>query len=283
MKRFYQAAGISKQCFHHYLKIKTEQHIDRQRFLPLIDEIREEYPTMSAREMHRLIKPPNMGRDRFEAFCFEAGYRVVRKRAYHRTTNSLGVTRFPNLISELELKGVNHVWVSDITYYRIQERFYYLTFIIDRFTRLIVGHSVSQDLFVENTTIPALAMATKRRKGVKPEIFHSDGGGQYYSKAFLKLTGKNVQNSMGECAYDNPHAERVNGLIKNDYLSYYSPKNFKELQDQTARAVSNYNNKHHSSIRTSPVRYEQLSTNEQMLTKKKSRKKRKINIKIINS
>ena len=66
---------------------------------------------------------------------------------------------FENLIKGMELKGINQVWVSDITYYRIGERFYYLTFILDLYSRYIVGHAVSESLFTEQTTIPALNMA----------------------------------------------------------------------------------------------------------------------------
>ena len=275
MAPLYQAAGLTKQAFHQYLDRKLEQRNECEQLLPLIAEIRKEYPALSAREMYRIIQPVRMGRDRFEKYCFEEGFKLERKRAFHRTTNSLGVTRFPNLIKGLELKGVNQVWVSDITYYRIQDRFYYLTFITDQFSRRILGHSVSEDLLTENTTIPALKMAFQTRQGIRPMIFHSDGGGQYYSKEFRALTGPNIANSMGECAYENPHAERVNGLIKNDYIIHYGPQSIEELRVQTKRAVDNYNLKRHSALKASPLVFEQLLTNPQLLTKEKKDQKKK--------
>ena len=112
-----------------------------------------------------------MGRDKFEQFWFK----LVVKRSYHRTTDWLGVTRFENLITSMELTGVNQVWVSDITYYRIGERFYYITFILDLYSRFIVGYAASNSLLTSQTTIPSLKMALKLRKPDPGLIFHSDG------------------------------------------------------------------------------------------------------------
>jgi len=230
---------------------------------------------MSAREMYRIIQPVRLGRDRFESFCFSRGLKVQRKVSLYRTTNSLGVTRFANLIKDREVTGVNQVWVSDITYYRIRERFYFLTFITDLGSRRILGHAVSATMLTEETTIPALVMAFETRKGVRPTILHSDGGGQYYCKAFLSLTRPDIRNSMGKEAYDNPNAERINGQIKNDYLIHYNPQTLQELVVQTDRAVMNYNLKRHSAIKQSPLEFE-LSTNEQLSTKEKKNQKKKI-------
>ncbi|MBK8811967.1 MAG: DDE-type integrase/transposase/recombinase [Acidobacteria bacterium] len=92
---------------------------------------------------------------------FRTEFKIERKRAYHRTTDSRGVTRFDNLIAGFELTGVNQVWVSDIAYYRIGERFYYLTFIMDLFSRRIVGWRSRDNLMTEHTTLPAIRMAIR--------------------------------------------------------------------------------------------------------------------------
>ena len=85
------------------------------------------------------------------------------------------------------------------------------------------------------------------KKQLKGTIIHSDGGGQYYADEFRKLT-KHMQNSMAKEVYENPHAERVNGTIKNDYLKLYSPQNEASLNRELARAVYNYKTgKPHSS------------------------------------
>jgi putative transposase len=122
---------------------------------------------------------------------------------------------------------------------------YYITFIIDNYSRFIVGWSVSDGLKTEQPTLRALKLAVKRRGGVDLTglIFHSDGGGQYYAKACLAYTReKNMVNSMCEYAYVNGKAERVNGIIKNNYLRPWGCSNKAELVKNVDRACSNYNN-----------------------------------------
>lgn len=252
---------MSKQSFHQRLDRQLIIFQEQEQLLVLIKQIREDHPRMSSRQMYRLLRPRHMGRDRFEMFCFERGYKIAVKKSFHRTTNSLGVTRFKNLLSEIELNGINQAWVSDITYYRIGETFYYLTFILDVYSRLIVGYSVSQDLLTSSTTIPALKIALKTRKIGNGLIFHSDGGGQYYCKEWLHLTSEyQIKNSMGVDVYENPYAERINGIIKNDYLVGYGPANYSELVKMTTKAVLKYNSeKPHGSIgNITPLEYERI-------------------------
>jgi putative transposase len=274
----FRALDTSKQAFHQKLDRQMSLLEEKEQLLVLVRQIREDHPRMSSRQMYRLLRPAHLGRDRFEAFCFENGFKVSLKRAYHKTTNSLGVTRFKNLIADYELTGVNQVWVSDITYYRIEEKFYYLTFILDLYSRFIVGHSVSMDLSTHSTTIAALRIALNTRK-IKPGlIIHSDGGGQYYCKEWLSLTrDQKMRNSMCDSPYENPHAERINGVIKNDYLCGYGPESWDQLIPMTAKAVNKYNDeKPHSSLgQLSPNQYEQLSTSEQKEKKKQKKKKRR--------
>jgi putative transposase len=219
----------------------------------IIRDVRRDHPMMSAREMYRLIKPEHIGRDKFETYCFASGFRVNRPVNYQRTTNSLGVTRFENLLLSLEVTRVNQVWVSDITYYRLQERFYYLTFIMDLYTRKIVGDSSSSTLRTVSTTIPALIMALNKRNkhNINGLILHSDGGGQYYSKEFLLITRKfGISNSMCESVYENAHAERLNGVIKNHYIIPYKPATYGELKKSLEKSTRMYNNfKPHRSLK----------------------------------
>ena len=261
MNVLYRVLGVSKQSFHQRLNRQMFLLEEMEQLLVLVRQIRSDHPRMSSRQMYRLLKPVHLGRDRFEAFCFENGFKVSVKRAYHRTTNSLGVTRFENLLMDFELTGINQVWVSDITYYRIGEKFYYLTFILDLYSRVIVGHSVSCDLLTASTTIVALQVALKRRKIQEGTIIHSDGGGQYYCKEWLQLTSRyQLSNSMCESVYENPHAERINGIIKNDYLVGYGPENYSQLIGLTQKAVMKYNSeKPHQSIgNISPDAFEEL-------------------------
>jgi transposase InsO family protein len=215
-----------------------------EQLLVIVGEVRKDHPGMNLRDLYRLIKPDFIGRDAFEAYFMSMGYGVKMKKAFRRTTDSSGVIRFDNLVDGFKLDGVNQIWVSDITYYRIGENFYYLTFIMDMYSRMIVGYSVSRYLRTVYTTIPAIVRAIKARKDVALHglVFHSDGGGQYYSNEFTQLTAKvGIINSMGISCYENPNAERLNGIIKNNYLKHYAPINFEQLVKMTDKAVCMYN------------------------------------------
>jgi putative transposase len=289
MNLVFKAIGISKQSFHQKLSRQLSHQKESSQLLPRIREIRKYHPNMSSRSMHGMIGPVHLGRDRFESFCFENGFKIAVKRAFHRTTNSLGVTRFENLIFQKRVTGVNRVWASDITYYRIGEKFYYLTFIIDLYSRFVVGYSISETLLTEHTTIPALKMAMKTRIITEGLIIHSDGGGQYYAKEWLDLTTRGrMRNSMCESVYENAHAERLNGIIKNDYLRLHGPQNYQQLITMTNQTVFRYNYErpHQSLGKISPDQFEKSRPPEaypQSFKKKKSNKKRKNALYVDNS
>jgi len=244
---------------------------------------------LSSREIYYMLSPTFMGRDKFEVFCFEHSLRVIREKSRFKTTNSNGVLRFPNLILELnELTGVNQLWVSDITYFTIGDQVYYLTFVLDVYNRKIIGYSVSKTLRTMDTTINALIMAIHNQKLGKQSgtIIHSDGGGQYYSNEFKKLTRSyGMLNSMGKSAYENPHAERINGIIKNYYLKPYEPKNFEKLEELLKKAVYLYNNErpHQALGRLCPDEFDRrvkagILTKTWIINKKKKvTKKEKVN------
>jgi transposase InsO family protein len=234
---------------------------EQKQLLLLVYQIRNDHPTMCCRDMYYKIQPQNMGRDAFESFCKQEGLMSVRAKNWRRTTDSTGVVRFDNLTIDLTINRINQVWQSDITYYEVKDKFYYITFIVDSFSRKIVGHNVSQRLYTEHTTLPALETAIRNRKNNKLDglIFHSDGGGQYYDKEFLKLTKKNkIQNSMCEYPWENGKAERINGIIKNNYLKHRDIRGYSDLVKEVDRSVQLYNEeKPHSKLkRKTPVEFE---------------------------
>lgn len=246
-------------------KYKLEE---QEQLIPLINEIRRDHPRMSARDIYLKLQPSCMGRDQFERFCMDSGYRLKQLRNYRITTNSLGVTRFPNLIKELEVTRVNQVFVSDITYYDMGSETYYLTFIMDLFNREVVGWSASDNMRTENTTIPALHKLVNIRGSANLEdaILHSDGGGQYYCKEFKTLTKdlKMVNSMTEEKVYENAHAERLNGIIKNNYLYPYGPTNLSSLKRLLDKAVLMYNTgKPHKALgKLTPSEFKKTVDNE---------------------
>lgn len=234
---------------------------EQQQLLPLIRKIRSDHPRMSARDLYYKLQPSTMGRDQFEQFCYNSGFRVRKTKNYRVTTNSIGVTRFPNKIKGMEVTGVNQVFVSDITYFDMGSKVYYITLIMDLYNREVAGWSVSDNLRTESTTIPALQRVIMHRgtANLRGAIMHSDGGGQYYSNEFKQLTQElDMMNSMTEeKVYENAHAERLNGVIKNNYLYPYGPTDLKSLKRDLAKAVKMYNTeKPHSALgRLTPSDY----------------------------
>lgn len=258
--------GTTKQNVHQRLERELKREEEKEQLKVILRQVREDHPEMGCKLLYKKVKPETMGRDKFFEFYRDYGFKIVPKKCFRRTTDSSGVIRFPNLVKDRELTGVNQVWVSDITYYEMNSKFYYLTFIMDQYSRRVIGYSASKTLKTIDTTIPALQMALARIKDiekVKP-IIHSDGGGQYYSKKFLKLTNGRLRNSMCINVYENPHAERINGTIKNSYLRGYNPTGIETLNRNLEKAVYMYNyEKPHSAIDYyTPVEYEQEISKE---------------------
>lgn len=253
MKDLYLIGKISKQGFHKWLDKRYKKMEEQEQCLLIMRELRKEHKNMSPVQFYYIIKPKTMGRDQFVAFCNSMGFKVNVKKRVYKTTDSRGVIRFPNRILDMtELTGINQLWVSDITYFNLKDQTVFLTFIQDIYNREIVGHSLAINLLTASTTIPALRMAIANRNLAKGSdlVFHSDGGGQYYSGEFRMLTQSvDIINSMGENSYENPFAERLNGIIKNDYLYPNEPQNLEQLRRLLTKAVKSYNEgKPHSSL-----------------------------------
>jgi transposase InsO family protein len=215
----------------------------------LIQVVRQDHPEMGAKSLYLKLRPSTMGRDRFYRWYRENELTIVPRKNWRRTTDSSGVIRFSNLIKDQELTSVNQVWVSDITYYQIGEDFHYITLVMDQYSRKIKGYSASRSLHMEATTVPAIKMALLGVKENDRPVIHSDGGGQYYGHKFLNLTKNRLKNSMGTTAYENPHAERLNRTIKNQYLRHYNPRDHRDLKAKLKYAVNMYNQgKPHTSL-----------------------------------
>jgi len=232
----------------------------------IVHEIRQDHPTLSLRAIYFKIKPVGIGRDKFEHLCAIWGYSIERNVSFRRTTNSDGVIRFDNLLSTEVLNDIDQAYCSDITYFEVEGMFFYITFILDCYSRRILGHSVSKRLITEATTIPAIEIAIKTRGGKlgAGAIFHSDGGGQYFDKIFLEITKtQNLRNSMCEYPWDNGKAERINGIIKNNYLMHWNIRSFDALLKNVDRAVKLYNEErpHKSLNYLTPVDYEKKQLN----------------------
>lgn len=270
LNELYAAADISKQgVWDHFRRETAELNLIRK-VIGQVDERRAEHPGEGLEKLYWQIQPEGMGRDKFCDIFMQLGYGVRRRVNRMRTTIPAHKV-FDNLIEGRLVSGPNQVWQSDITYIKVAGRFYYLTFIIDVYTRRIVGYAVSDNLRAD-ANIKALKMAVHRFScdELTGCVHHSDRGSQYTEGRYLKiLRDHQMPISMGGRAQDNAFAERVNGVIKNEYLIPRSLKTFRQLTYYSKQAVADYNTKrHHGSLgRCSPADYEatwrQLPTHKQ--------------------
>jgi hypothetical protein len=256
----YDALGTTKQSFHQRMNRWLENESMAKQVIHMVHQVRIDHPTMGVRDIYFKLQPGGLGRDAFEAICRSEGLMSIRPKNWTRTTDSSGVVRFDDLTKELIINHIDQVWQSDITYFDINGKFFYITFIQDIYTKMIVGHNTSKSLSTEETTLPALKIAIRRRKkNLEGLIFHSDGGGQYYCKKFLDITGSmKIKNSMCEYAWENGTVERLNGVIKNNYLKHRQIGSFDDLKKEVDRAVQLYNcDKPHKALkRKTPQMFE---------------------------
>lgn len=192
-------------------------------------------------------KDYSFGRDVFARILSDNHLKVRKKRRKTRTTNSNhNYLKYPDLIKTLKLTHPHQVWVSDITYIPIKEKsFCFLSILTDAYTKEIIGFSVGETLETSHT-LKALKMALDRigiQKGLHL-IHHSDRGVQYACNLYTQqLRENNIRISMTESGdpKDNAIAERVNGIIKQEFLNHLTFKHIDEVKRTVERAVKFYN------------------------------------------
>jgi putative transposase len=255
MNELYRSIGISKQAVHQQAMRQSKLEAQMIILVREAEDLRREHPGCGLEKMYHTLAPDFIGRDRFIEFFMRLGFGVKHKKAYHRTTYA-GSHYYPNLITGMLINGPSQIWQSDITYIRLGDRHYYAVFIVDVYTKKIVGYKVS-DHMRATANVEALKMALKRHPA--PIIHHSDRGSQYIYDSYVSLLERhNCAISMGLIAQDNAYAERVNGTIKNEYLAYWKAENFDQLCKNVSKAVRHYNTKRqHASIkRKTPIAFE---------------------------
>lgn len=201
----------------------------------------------------RIGQDQMMGRDEFFNLLRRHGL-LVRKRKFRAvTTDSFHwLHKYPNLIKGLSPERPNHLWVSDITYINTDTGFLYLYLISDAYSRKIIGWQLSDNLGSDNAIL-ALYMAISQLPAMCGEIIHhSDRGIQYCSLKYVKvLEAHRIKISMTENGdpYENAIAERINGILKTEWLYDMRLKNYKEAREAVEQIIRIYNTQRpHSSI-----------------------------------
>lgn len=207
-------------------------------------------PKIGTRKLYYLLKDELMelkiGRDKLFKILKANNLLIKHRKKYHITTNSHHRFRkHKNQIKEMEFIRPEQVWVSDITYIGNRKNPSYLSLITDAYSKRIVGYNVSDSLNVKGSLI-ALEMALKKRVYKKePIIHHSDRGLQYCSNEYQKILGKNeIQPSMTEQydPYENAIAERINGILKQEFDIDKFDTNLKIKRKLVQNAIKIYNN-----------------------------------------
>jgi len=268
LNKLYKEIGISKQAVSQYARRQKVFDYNVHNLIVEAEELRKEHPGCGVEKMYNTLQPDFIGRDNFIDLFMSLGFRIKRNKNYRRTTFASRVN-YPNLIKGMEVSRPSTIWQSDITYIYCDNKFYYAVFIIDVYTKKIVGHQLTNHMRA-SANVKALKMALKNNKA--PLVHHSDRGSQYTSIEYLELLKHNeVQISMALSAQDNAYAERINKTIKEEYIDYWNPKNYEQLKKMIDKAVSQYNNKrpHNYIGKLSPINFEDNWFNNPNFTKPK--------------
>lgn len=248
-KRF----GITKQAGYKRLRKEDEAFSQLQIVKKLVYPIRYEQPFMGTEKIYGLIKSDlkklnlNIGRCKLNTILKQNGMLVRKRKKFVTTTNSYHRFRkYPNLIKNISITQPEQVWVADITYIKTDDGFNFLHLITDAYSKQIVGFELSDNLKVEST-LKALKIALKQRKYPDRNlIHHSDRGFQYCSDEYINtLIENNIDISMTQNSdpYENAIAERVNGILKQEFSIGDGFKNHLIALSEIKKSIFIYNHK----------------------------------------
>lgn len=243
--------GLSRQAYYQFEQRLMVQNITSDLILEEIKQIRIDHPRMGARKLYHLLQDflkkhsIKIGRDKLFKLLGVNNLLIKARKKRVKTTHSYHWFRkYPNLIEEFSPTTINQLWVSDITYWKISTGFIYISLITDAYSHKIVGYHLAESLEAVHS-LEALKQAVKTLKNtVYNLIHHSDRGIQYCSHIYVKLLQDyQIQISMTQEGdpRENAIAERVNGILKEEYLLEYQVDNFQEAAKLLDRVIKLYN------------------------------------------
>ena len=249
--------GYTPQAYHKKQKRNVVQLSNEFLILQQIDAIRKYQPRCGGRKLFIMLQSflkeqkIHIGRDHFFDLLRRNKLLVRKiKRSVHTTNSKHHFHRYPNMAKDFIPLKAHELWVADITYIPLKNRFAYLFLITDAYSRKIVGFHVSDDMKVSSATL-ALKKALAQKPAETIVIHHSDRGIQYCSTAYVQLLQQhNAHISMTQNGdpYENAMAERVNGILKSELISKYYDT-IDNASIHIARCITIYNYKRrHSSI-----------------------------------
>jgi len=257
--RFCRLLGVTRQAHYQNGWQAQATSVERELVLQQVHAIRRAHKRMGGRKLYELLDPfmlehgIKMGRDAL--FDLLADHRLLVKRLRTRvitTRSSHWLRKWPNLIKDLRPTAIGQIWVSDITYFRTRkEGLVYITLITDTHSHRIMGYHLATDLEAVSS-MEALRMALAHTEVPEGLIHHSDRGVQYCSHKYVELLQHHgIRISMTENGdpLENAVAERINGIIKQEYLDLGHVDTIEEARAELDKAVGLYNGgRPHSSI-----------------------------------
>lgn len=245
---------ISRQAHYKALACQRRKEQQHEAVVELVKQTRQRQPRLGTRKLHHLLQQPlqesgiRIGRDALFGLLRQQNLLVRPRRAYHRTTNSRHhFDRHPNLLKpdaqqRVIATGCEQLWVADITYLATRDKTVYLSLVTDAYSRKIVGWHVHPTLQAEEVS-QALHMALRHRKTRQRLVHHSDRGIQYCSGHYQGLHRRHgITCSMtdGYDCYQNAMAERVNGILKDEFL-LHRPADLGQARLMVGEAIAIYN------------------------------------------
>jgi len=245
--------GITRQAYYQNSWEGVSTTLEEELIIQQVKSIRKNHRRIGTRKLFEMIHPfllehsIKMGRDALFT-VLSANHLLVRKRKRRiQTTNSYHwLRKYPNLIRDFVSTAPNQLWVSDITYWKINTgEHLYISFITDAYSHRIVGYHVAETLeTIESIQALQMALSALGAESHLNLTHHSDRGIQYCSGAYVKLLqDKGIKISMTENGdpLENAVAERINGIIKDEYLETYDIDNIKDAKQLLKAVVDLYN------------------------------------------
>jgi len=245
--------GITRQAYYKQSQALHAKAAKANAVVHLVRQQRMKLPKLGTRKLYYLLQPMFMqlhiklGRDGLFDVLRGANMLISPKRSYQKTTHSHHRFRkHPNLLKAGEQQVTamesEQVWVADITYIPTQEETVYLSLVTDAYSRKIVGHHVHNSLHTDQV-VKALTHAVKDRQTEQRLVHHSDRGIQYCSNDYQSIhamAGITCSMTDGYDCYQNALAERVNGILKQEFLLDI-PKDLEQARRIIAESIESYN------------------------------------------
>jgi transposase InsO family protein len=217
---------MSRQNYYRQQRRRQRRQVDEELIVELVQAERQLQPELGGRKVLVRIQLGleeggiQIGRDRFFELLRSHNLLIQRKKRRQKTTESRHSFRiYRNRYKDLEVSEAHQAWLADLTYIRTEEGFVYLSQISDASTHKIIGYEASDRLEAEGCLV-SLEQALRQLPEGKRPLHHSDRGIQYCCSDYLeKLQHRGLSISMTEenHCYENAQAERLNGILKQEY------------------------------------------------------------------